>query len=246
MLLRGLMRESRHWGEFRSSLQSACSGQPLVCLDFPGNGVLHQLNSATSVEAMAQHCHHQMQQLGLAPPYRVIALSLGAMVAVAWNALYPNDLEKLVLMNTSLAPYNPFYQRLRPQNYPKLLRFLLHGSPAQRERLILELTSNGSQPMKTENTLEQWLAYAQQYPIARSNILRQLFAAISYRAPITAPTVPTLLLAGQQDRLVNVQCSLTLACHWHCPIKIHPSAGHDLPLDEPDWLIREIQDWLKT
>lgn len=56
--------------------------------------------------------------------------------------------------------------------------------------------------------------------------------------------MPVLLLAGQQDRLVNVKCSLALAQHWHCAIRVYPTAGHDLPLDDGDWVVRQIQEWL--
>lgn len=245
VLLRGLMREARHWGDFPEQFQNALGVQLLVTLDFPGNGSLHAQQSATSVADMANYCRTQLRQLGYQPPYRVLALSLGAMVAVEWSKQYPAELECMVLINTSLAPYNPFYHRLRPENYPALLRQLLFGSAAQREQLILRLTSTQS---RTENQrallLEQWTAYARECPITRANILRQLRAAISYRAMMATPSVPVLLLGGQQDQLVSVQCSLTLAQQWGCAINLHPTAGHDLPLDDGAWVAQKVKAWL--
>ena len=244
VLLRGLMREARHWGEFPMLFQNATSEQHVVALDFPGNGSLHAQVSATSVAEMANYCHTQLRQLGYAPPYRVLALSLGAMVAVAWNELYPAELEKMVLINTSLAPFNPFYHRLRPTNYPALIRFLLYGSVARRESLILQLTSNQSNTTHHQAILEQWIAYARECPVTRANIIRQLQAALCYRATPTTPPTPVLLLAGLQDQLVNVKCSITLAQHWRCAIRLHPTAGHDLPLDDGDWVTQQVKDWL--
>lgn len=243
VLLRGLMRETRHWGEFPSLFQSAL-GAPVVCLDFSGNGSLHAHSSACSVSAMRQELRTQLRQRGHKPPYRVLALSLGAMVAVDWCNHHPEELERVVLINTSLAPYNPFYQRLRPANYPALLSFLFAASLAQREALILRLTSQQSTTPRAAALLEQWTGYARLAPITRRNILRQLYAAISYRAATTVPAVPLLLLAGQQDRLVSPQCSLTLAQHWHCPLAVHPTAGHDIPLDDTAWVMQQIQLWL--
>lgn len=243
VLLRGLMREARHWGEFPLLFKSATGTQQVVTLDFPGNGSLHAQTSPASVAAMANHSRMQLQQLGYAPPYRVLALSLGAMVAVAWSELYPAEIERLVLINTSLAPYNPFYHRLRPANYLALTR-LLYGSAAQRESLILRLTSTRSDTKNLQAILDQWISYAQEFTIARANILRQLQAALCYRAGPTTPTAPVLLLAGQQDQLVNVQCSLTLAQHWRCAIKMHPTAGHDLPLDDGAWVTQQVKEWL--
>lgn len=245
VLLRGLMREARHWGEFPTLFQNAVGAQHLVTLDFPGNGRLHAQSSATSVTEMANYCHSQLRQLGYAPPYHVLALSLGAMVAVAWGELYPAELEKMVLINTSMAPYNSFYHRLRPTNYPALFRYLLFGSAAQRESLILQLTSRlKSHAEHRQAILEQWTAYARECPITSANILRQLQAAVSYRAALTVPPIPVLLLAGQQDQLVNVKCSLTLAQYWRCAIRLHPTAGHDLPLDDGEWVTQQVKVWL--
>ena len=244
VLLRGLMREVRHWGEFPLLFQQALGTQNIVTLDFPGNGVLHGQVSPSSVAEMADYCHARLAQLGHAPPYNVLALSLGAMVAVAWSERYPSELDRMVLINTSLSRYNPFYHRLRPENYPALIRHLLFGSAVQRESLILELTSAMTGNAERKTILAQWAAYAREYPITRANILRQLRAAASYRAPPAAPSIPVLLLAGQQDRLVDVKCSLTLAHHWSCAIRLHPAAGHDLPLDDGAWVSQQVKDWL--
>ena len=92
--------------------------------------------------------------------------------------------------------------------------------------------------------LNEWVGYAFDCPVTRTNILRQLRAAITYRAAQIAPRVPVLLLGGQQDQLVNVECSLALAQHWGCPIRLHPTAGHDLPLDDPAWVAQKVREWL--
>lgn len=245
VLLRGLMREAHHWGEFPLQFQNAMGAQNVVTLDFPGNGSLHAFTSPASVAGMADHCRIQLKQLGYTPPYCVLALSLGAMVAVEWGRQNPAEIEKLVLINTSLTPHNPFYHRLRPANYPALLGFLLHGSAVHRERTILRLTSSQTRTEQQQKALlEQWVAYAHECPVTRANILRQLKAAIGYRAAQTAPPVPLLLLAAQQDRLVNVKCSLTLAKQWGCDIKVHPTAGHDLPLDDWFWVAQQVKEWL--
>lgn len=245
VLLRGLMREARHWGEFPEQFRKELGAQNIVALDFPGNGRLHGQVSADTVTGMANYCRTQLMQLGYTPPYNVLALSLGAMVAVAWSEQYPSELDQMVLINTSLSPYNPFYQRLRPENYPALIHHLLLGSADQRESLILKLTSSlTSNAERKKEILDQWTAYAHEYPITRANILRQLRAAVSYRAAPEAPSAPVLLLAGQQDRLVDVQCSLTLAHRWGCAIRLHPAAGHDLPLDDGAWVSQQVRDWL--
>jgi pimeloyl-ACP methyl ester carboxylesterase len=245
VLLRGLMRESRHWGEFTEQFRSAM-GTQIVTPDFPGNGRLRAEASPDSVAAMADACRAQLKQQGYEPPYRLLALSLGAMVAVEWCAQHPDELERMVLINTSLAPYNPFYHRLRPANYPALTRFLIDGSITQRERTILRITSNKARSAQEQSELlERWVSYAQECPVTRANILRQLRAAITYRALPTAPISPLLLLASKQDQLVNVKCSLALAERWGSTIGLHPTAGHDLPLDDGEWVAQQVKEWIK-
>lgn len=247
VLLRGLMREARHWGEFPLQFQNGVDARNVVTLDFPGNGSLHAQDSPNTVAGMANHCRAQLTQLGYKPPYRVLALSLGAMVAVEWSQQHPAEIENMVLINTSLAPYNPFYHRLRPANYAALFRFLVSGSVLQRERLILHITSTLERSELQQSVLlEQWVSYAHECPVTRANILRQLQAAIFYRDAPAKPDLPVLLLAGRNDRLVNMKCSLALAKIWDCAIKIHPTAGHDLPLDDGFWVTQQVTEWLES
>lgn len=247
VLLRGLMREARHWGEFPLQFQNGVDARNVVTLDFPGNGSLHTQNSPSTVAGMADHCRAQLMQLGYEPPYRVLALSLGAMVAVEWSRQHPDELESMVLINTSLAPYNPFYYRLRPANYAALFRFLVAGSVLQREKLILHITSTLERSVLQKSALlERWVSYAHECPVTRANILRQLRAAVFYRDAPAKPDIPVLLLVGRNDRLVNMKCSLALAQIWNCEIKIHPTAGHDLPLDDGFWVTRQVTEWLES
>lgn len=243
VLLRGLTRESRHWGDFARQLGDAFPGAPVICLDLPGNGKLNAMESPPSVEAMADWCHAAVARLGIAAPCRVLAMSLGAMVAVAWAQRHSGDVAAAVLINTSLRPFSPFYQRLRPANYPRLLR-LFGAKPGEREleTAILEMTTR-LQPDPAA-VIEQWLQWRRQNPVSRRNALRQLLAAARYRAPRERPLERLLLLASARDALVDRRCSLQLAAQWNAHIIVHPAAGHDLPLDDAAWVLAQIERWL--
>jgi len=58
------------------------------------------------------------------------------------------------------------------------------------------------------------------------------------------PDTDVLILSSKQDRLVHVSCSLAIASRWKCPAQLHPMAGHDLVLDDPNWVIEKVQRWL--
>jgi pimeloyl-ACP methyl ester carboxylesterase len=245
ILLRGLTRESRHWGDFLEKFQQALPGSQIIALDLPGNGCLNQQRSPLRIQDMVAHCREQLESRNIAPPFNMLAMSMGAMVAVAWSDVYPREVAAQVLINTSMRPFSPFYHRLLPANYALLLKLsLLGAAPEDLERVVLQLTSNRARDYHDDNILPHWLAYRHENPVSRSNAVRQLIAAARFLAPLIKPLVPTLLLASDQDRLVSVHCSKTLANHWHCDLLIHNTAGHDLPMDDGTWVIAQLRAWI--
>jgi hypothetical protein len=34
-----------------------------------------------------------------------------------------------------------------------------------------------------------------------------------------------------------------LARCWHAPLRLHPTAGHDLPLDAGPWMAQQVSTW---
>ena len=106
ILLRGLTRESGHWGEFTSQFAHIATDSQVIPLDLPGNGQFHQQSSPLSVRDMVEHCRAQLLARRVAPPYGIVAMSLGAMVAVDWSRSYPQDVLAQVLINTSMRPLN--------------------------------------------------------------------------------------------------------------------------------------------
>ncbi len=243
VLLRGLMRDSRHWGDFPALLRAALPDAQLCLLDLPGNGSRHRETSPSSVPAMANWVRAELLRREVLPPYRVFAMSLGAMVTVAWAYAHPQELDACVLVNTSLKPISRFYHRLRPAAWPLLLRMAL-TSPAPRaaETAILHLTSRHLD--RTSAVLDDWTAWRQSHPVSRANALRQLLAAMRFAAPAHAPQSRLLLLTAAKDGLVDTRCSQAMAEAWLCDIGVHPSAGHDLPLDDAAWVAQQVRDWI--
>lgn len=243
ILLRGLSRESGHWGPFIGRFERGLADARVIAIDLPGNGALHQRDSPTRVEAMAEHCRATLASLGVAPPYSLLAMSLGAMVAVAWANAHPQELARCVLINTSLRPFSPFCRRLRPASYLPLLSVALSGGKArEQEEIILRLTSRLR--CGAAEVLDDWVALRKVHPVSRRNAVRQLWAAARYRAPAARPATALLLLASRRDGLVHLGCSEALAAAWGCELRIHPGAGHDLPLDDGPWVVAQVRHWI--
>jgi pimeloyl-ACP methyl ester carboxylesterase len=242
VFLRGLTRDKRHWGGFPLIFAEHVPGARVVCLDLPGNGELHRARSCLRIEDMPAQCRSELQRRGVAPPYFLFGLSMGAMLASAWAVDHPDEVLGCVMINTSLGKFSPFHRRLQPQSWHRLLRIALSSNNARKqEGLVFDMTSTRAD--LREQTVERWARYRIQYPVSKDNALRQLLAASRYRRTDRPTRRPMLLLASAGDRLVHHDCSARIAAAWDAPLRIHPSAGHDLPLDDGPWIAREVADW---
>ncbi|CAG9181368.1 hypothetical protein LMG23992_04488 [Cupriavidus laharis] len=234
VFLRGLTRESRHWGTLAQRWQAAGLGTPLA-LDLPGNGSLCQEASPASVPDLVASVRHSLRRVGRQRPCRVLAMSLGAMVAAEWARQHPDEVAALALINTSMRPFSTMTQRLRPANWPDLLRMTAAWDNRDYcERTIHRLTCARTDTREAD--IQAWKEIAATAPVSRHSALRQLLAAARYRAGHRAPCPATLLIASDADRLVDPVCSVQLAHAWGAPLLRHPWAGHDLPHDDPEWL----------
>lgn len=249
VLLRGLTREAGHWGGFGATLARALAagapdGRPprIVALDLPGAGEWHRQACPTTVAAMLPVCRARLHALGVGGPVHLLGLSLGGMVATAWAVAHPQDVAALVVANTSLRPHSPVQQRLQPRQLLGLLRLLAARDPWAAERAILALTS--ARPADHAAVLADWVAIRQARPVTAANALRQLWAAARFSHRGAPPAVPTLVLGSAADALVSPRCSQALAAAWGCAFAQHPSAGHDLPLDDGDWVAGQVVRWL--
>ncbi|MER0169529.1 MAG: alpha/beta hydrolase [Nitrosomonas sp.] len=237
VLLRGLWREARHWGKFTDQLQQQFPAALISTPDIPGNGMRNHETSPDTIAAMTDALR---QQINSNHPIRLIALSMGGMMAIDWMTRYPTEIEAAVLINTSARPLSPFYHRLRWTAYAHVPRLLFH-SRAEREADILRLTSNRHQHDK--KLLESWQQWQRQNPVAPASARNQFLAALKFSVT-TKPQQPLLIVTSRADRLVDYRCSQKFARTWNTDYVEHESAGHDLPLDEPEWLVQRIYGWL--
>ena len=243
ILLRGLTRETRHWGRFPAILRDAVKTDSLLQLDLPGNGALVDLRAPAQVPSMIEFVRRAVSQSSVPGPYRVLAMSLGGMVATAWAQHYPEEIDRLVLINTSMRPFSSMTERLLPQAWPRLLRVAAGWRDAREaETIIHRLTCNDPQALAGD--LAAWVAIRESAPVSRGNALRQLWAAARFNAGDTVPRCATLILSSAQDWLVNPVCSAKLAAAWGAAHIQHPWAGHDLPHDDPVWTSGTVGAWL--
>jgi pimeloyl-ACP methyl ester carboxylesterase len=244
ILLRGLTREGRHWASFPQRLAQETAAESVTLLDLPGNGREILVAAPLNVADMMNFVRAQASAAGLAPPYRLLAMSLGGMVATDWAQRYPQEIERLVLVNTSMRPFCAMKERLRPAAWPALARAAVSwADPVRCEGIIHALTCNRVDTAAAD--LASWVEIRRTAGVGAANGLRQLWAAARFRADRRPPGCPTLLLSSKEDRLVDPVCSARIAAQWQATHTRHPWAGHDLPHDDPEWVSQAIVDWLR-
>ncbi len=244
VFLRGLAREARHWGEFSEVFAQAVQADKITLQDLPGNGVFNAQRSPTSVVAMVEFVRKQLADANIQPPHQLLAMSLGAMVAAEWAARYPQEVARVVLINTSMRPFSNTAERLRPGNWPSLAAIALRWRNAGfAERAIFRMTCNRLNTRAADEA--EWLKIRATSPVSSANVCRQLLAAARYRVGAVAPLCPALVLSSSGDVLVNPVCSHHLASGWQVAHHQHPWAGHDLPHDDAHWVCQQVASWLE-
>ncbi|MDO9424305.1 MAG: alpha/beta hydrolase [Methylobacter sp.] len=260
ILLRGLARESAHWGDFIPLLQSTFPDAQITLLDLPGTGCFHRKTSPRTIKAITDRVRRHALDYGfIQQPVTILALSLGAMVAWEWMRSYPEDICGATLMNTSFADLSPFYQRLRWQSYRDFVALTMTRDLHNRESGILQLISNrryiardgvyaanqsGTGAAQDEQIIQAWEKIQNQRPMSLKNSFRQIIAAATYRPGDIKPEQPVLLLNGLGDRLVAPVCSEAIHKKWNLELRSHPWAGHDLTLDDGAWVALQLKDWV--
>jgi pimeloyl-ACP methyl ester carboxylesterase len=239
-LIRGLIREKGHWGSFLGELKKEFPDAKVTAIDIPGAGDYHTSSSPLSIRGMVEEMRRDYLSAQTEnEDSHLIAISLGGMISVEWMKAHPTDFGRATLINTSFGGISPLYHRLLPTALLFLLKVpTLKGR--HKESRILELVSNHSHVF--EETLDMWEEINNLRPVSLENTLRQLFAGACFSVGDFTPPIPIELLASTKDRMVSVECSRAIAKKWNLPLSEHSTGGHDLTVDDPEWVAKKIKE----
>ena len=240
IFLRGLARSSSHWGSFIEKFKQAFPDDEIELMDLRGNGSLAFSPSWISVEDNVRDLRSRSKFVSDGRQIHLMSISLGAMVATEWSRKFPEEIEGVILINTSDRGTASFFHRMRLRNVRHFLQILKNPeNNLASEKQILEMTT--SMP-----GMEQWAdIFSKLTPTSRSNFIRQLAAAARYRFPDHKPKTEVLILCGAKDKLVNPICSERIAKMWTLTAHCHPQGGHDLPLEAGAWVLDQTKAWLR-
>lgn len=241
VLIRGLGRHSKHWGEFPSLLEKELNCNT-IALNLPGAGNEYQ-TTPTSIQKITDLVREKwLQKKSPNTKYSIMAISLGGMVAMDWSARYPDDFENIITINSSTKTGTSFLERIQPEAIKVISKLFFTDDMRKREESVLRLTVNTA--IINDELIDKWALIATSMNLNRTNFLKQLIAATKFRLPEKINS-SYYVFAAENDRLANVECSRVLAKNFNAKLFIHPTAGHDIPTDDPHWVIENIKGILE-
>lgn len=233
ILLRGLGRETQHWDEEFLNMLVRRDLVPIM-IDLPGAGEFRHLLSPTQIEDYVAFLQTQFEKIMDEDEQAyLLGHSLGGMVAIRWAFEYPQNFKKLFLVNTSDQRSRSLPERLRPFGLWKLISIMKSREITKKEKEVLKMISNNE--VAQESVIDKWVKLACSRPMKIMSLANQLIAASRFEAP-SRLEVPSIYITSKADKMVSYKCSEKLAKQHRAGIFHHDKAGHDIPLDDPDWL----------
>ncbi len=218
---------------------AARTGGEVLRLDLPGVGTERDRPAPTSIAETVADLRARFLASRGPGPWGLFAPSLGGMIALHWAEFYPEDFARVAVCNTSAKDLAGLFERFSFEALGTVAKSLWAGEGEARQAHILALVSN---TVHGQSHAAAFASFAQDAPIGPAVMSRQLFAASKARAPARLE-LPLLVLCSEADRLCAPKASRVLAERLGAPLRVHPTAGHDLPLDDPDWVIDQLADW---
>jgi pimeloyl-ACP methyl ester carboxylesterase len=216
----------------------------IVLLDFIFQGQSEKMGEWRSFDQHAKDLKRVLEKENIIKP-DIVGLSYGSVVAQHYAVLYPNDLEKLVLVAT-FAHSTPYFEAiglswvraLEAGGYNLMLDVMLPNVLSEHyfnnPIIPIEIMKEARKGMN-ENTE------------ALLKLMRATSERGDYRPSLKSINVPTLILHGEKDLLIP----LHMANEVHKSIKgstfvVLKNAGHTLNLEAVPEVCRNIQEFIKN
>lgn len=243
VILRGLGRWSEHWCGFDALLANHCK---VIAIDNRGFGMSKKtcVGLDLSIDQLADDVANVLKELSLSA-VTVVGVSLGGMLAISLAARYPELVQKLVLVNSSVggSPYRRITNKaLKALGHAFVAKDRLYDALA---RVLLSATS----PQSTVDALRtKWSDIDTRHGLMPKRVLIQLVAAAKFHPGIRMASVKakTLIIKGVGDQFIDPRNSDWISQHIHGSKVVECDGGHELGLDKPEWLAKEIERFVKA
>ncbi len=250
LLLHGYAETARMWKPLAKALAPNFT---VIAADLPGIGDSSIPKSGIDMKSSAERIHAAVKSLGFAK-VRVVGHDIGLMVAYAYAAMYPQEVERLVLMDAfvpGVAGWEAIY------NNPDIWHFRFYGATPEalvkgRERVFFEHFWNDFAADKNHSIPEaERRAYTQAYArpgrmaagFAYFKVFPQTAAEFAELAKTKLP-MPLMTIGGEKSlgEALGAQAKLISADPTVIVLK---KAGHWILEEKPDETIAALTKFLQ-
>lgn len=217
ILVHGLSGSGRWWAKNITPLAQQFRTYAVDLIRFGGSRGLQEF----VLDEAARSITRWMDQLGIARA-SIIGHSMGGFIAADLAADFPDRVERLVLVDAAVLPFN----RVLWQHALGLVQALWRLPLSFLSVLVTDAYRSG--------------------PVTIWNAARQLLTA-DIRPKLAQIQVPTLLVWGEHDALVPLELAEQIRGYVpHAELTVVRSAGHNPMWDRPDEFNRLVADFLRT
>lgn len=216
----------------------------VIVFDNRGVGKTDKPDIEYSIKMFAEDLIGLMDYLNIEKA-SLFGISMGGFIAQEVAILYPNRVEKLILCSTNFGGPN-----IVPMD-SEVLKFMLGGGSSDRdEKGITKGVEFSFYKDYIQNNIEeimQILKWKEEAPQPKYAYLRQVYAGANFNEEerISSINVPTLIIAGREDRVVPYQNAVLLHNKIKNSIlKIYDGAAHLVNIEKADEVNREIIEFL--
>ncbi|HEV2769455.1 MAG TPA: alpha/beta fold hydrolase [Solirubrobacteraceae bacterium] len=231
VLLQGLSGHSGHWGE--AFLEALARDFDVIAYDHRGTGHSSRVEGSFTLAELADDAAGLVRALGLEDAH-VLGISMGGMVAQELALAHPELVRTLTLGCTMFGGPRALFTA--PAVLEEISEAVMSGDRERALRNGFEV--NLSEGYRAgEGRWEEWQASSAQNPVGLSVTLLQLEAIDNFHTAdrLGSLEVPTLVLHGTEDRLLDVRNGEMLAdVVPGARLEVFEGAGHLFFWEQPE------------
>ena len=213
--------------------------------DFPGFGLSPTFFGDLDLNQAAQALALHLKQLGVGPKIVLGGISMGGYWAFEFLRLYPDWVERLVLISTRPGVDKPEGRQNRLAMADRVLR---EGTEFMVEAMtpgLLGKTTLAQTDKKAANRLAAWIRATR--PEAVAGAQRAMAQRRDQTEFLKEIQVPTLILAGAEDTLIPPSEAQTMKdLIPGSQLLVVEKAGHLLPMEAPEIFKSSVEEFIRT
>jgi 3-oxoadipate enol-lactonase len=238
LLLAGLGAKGTSFHPF---LDAAAERYRVLTCDLRGSGRARALEPGSTLRDLAADVAELLAALDVGP-LPVIGRSMGGMVAQELALLAPDQLEVMVLASSTA-----YADAHLAEIFRLLADMSSAGIPAELRHRSSLLWALGPAALAERESVRRYLEARVHNDRPRDYAIQALAcAAHDTRARLRSVEIPTLVLAGSEDRFMPARHALGLARALpHAELRFVPGAGHLAYLEEPELFAEAVFEFLE-